>query len=233
MKKRLLSLFLAFAMIVSMLPATALAGDSDTVYISVSYDGQYINDKNGVPMAYVPVDREALAEINLDNYDLGEYKYDANGDGSYEITALHLSIYAHEELYGGSWDDVTLSGSPGSSYFAGGIFGFSENLNYYVNGTYPLASEGWGATSDQIVVAGGDFVDIASYSSYSFHSDPNAGFHYFMEDGDITRAYTAAADEELTVTLGRAVQGGNYTTELSPESPDTYVGADGASLPIY
>ena len=40
MKKRLLSLLLAFAMAVSLLPAAAFAGAGDTVYISAAHDGR-------------------------------------------------------------------------------------------------------------------------------------------------------------------------------------------------
>ena len=51
MKKRILSLFLAFVMTVGLLPVGTLAtnGASDTVYLSVSFDGRYIDDKMEVP----------------------------------------------------------------------------------------------------------------------------------------------------------------------------------------
>ena len=75
-------------------------------------------------------------------------------------------IYAHENIYGGDWSDVNFTGGPGSSYFQGGIFGFTENLNYFLNGEFPIdeaLSEGSsfavGATSDRIVLEAGDFID--------------------------------------------------------------------------
>ena len=203
--KKILSMILAFVMVLGLLPATALATGADQVYISVSYDGKYIDDKNGDPLVYVPVSFEELASVDLDAYNLSDYKYDEDGDGTYEITALHMVIYAHENIYGGSWSDVTFTGSPGSSYFQGGIFGFDENLNYYLNGEYPLAGEGWGATSDQIVLEAGDYLDIGSFSSWDFFQDSNYGFHFFADDsGAFTHAYSVEAETTLSVKLVRS-----------------------------
>ena len=201
-------MILAFVLVLGLLPATVFATGSGSVYISVSYDGQYINDKNGNAIAYIPVSFENLASIDLDEYGLSDYKYDENGDGTYDITALHMVIYAHEKLYGGDFGEVNFTGAPGSSYFEGGIFGFDENLNYYLNGEYPLASAGWGATSDQIVLEAGDFLDIGSFSSWDFYMDSNYRFHFFAdEDGAFTHAYTAEADTALNVKLVRSFSG--------------------------
>ena len=90
--RKAVSLILAFVLLLGLLPATVFASEN-TVYISVSYDGQYINDKNGNAIAYIPVSFENLASIDLDEYGLSEYKYDENGDGTYDITALHMVIY--------------------------------------------------------------------------------------------------------------------------------------------
>ena len=206
--KKILSMILAFVLVLGLLPATAFATGADSVYISVSYDGQYINDKNGNAIAYIPVSFENLASIDLDEYGLSEYKYDENGDGTYDITALHMVIYAHENLYGGKFSDVTFTGAPGSSYFQGGIFGFDENLNYFLNGEYPLAGEGWGATSDQIVLEAGDFIDIGSFSSWDFYMDSNYGFHFFAdESGAFIHDYTAEAGSACSVKLVRSYSG--------------------------
>ena len=203
--KKLLSLFLALVMVLSLVPTTVFATGTNNVYISVSYDGKYINDKNGGYIAHVAVPMETVAAINLDDYGLSDYWYDEDGDGTYETTALQLVIYAHENIYGGSWSDVTFTGNPGSSYFQGGIFGFDENLNYYLNGEYPLAGEGWGATSDQIVLEAGDYLDIGSFSSWDFFQDSNYGFHFFADDsGAFTHAYSAEAETTLSVKLVRS-----------------------------
>lgn len=198
-------MILAFVMVLCLLPASVFATEGQYVYISVSYDGQYIADKNGEPIAYIPVSFEEVAAVDLNAYDLGDYLYDADGDGTYEITALQLVIYAHENLFGGSWSDVTFTGSPGSSYFEGGIFGFDENLNYYLNGEYPLASEGWGATSDQIVLHAGDYLDIGSFSSWNFYGDSNYGFHFFADsEGAFVHNYSVDAGAELPIKLVRS-----------------------------
>ena len=212
--RKAVSLILALVMVLGLLPAAAFASESN-VYISVSYDGQYIDDKNGEPIAYIPVSFENLASIDLDEYGLSEYKYDEDGDGTCDITALHMVIYAHENLYGGSWGDVTFTGNPGSSYFQGGIFGFDENLNYFLNGEYPMDEKltaengyGTGATSDRIVLEAGDFIDIGSFSSWDFYADSNYGFHFFAnESGVFIHNYTAEAGSACPVKLVRSYSG--------------------------
>ena len=211
--KKFLSLFLALVMVLSLVPATAFATSTNNVYISVSYDGQYINDKNGGYIAYVAVPMETVAAINLDDYGLSDYWYDEDGDGNYETTALQLIIYAHENIYGGDFSEVDFTGGPGSSYFQGGIFGFDENLNYYLNGQYPLAGEGWGATSDQIVLEVGDFIDMASFSSWDFYQDSGYGFHFFAdENGDIVHNYTGEVGTALDVKLIKGTKDENYNS---------------------
>ncbi len=212
-KKKILSIALALVMLLGLLPASAFATGSNNVYISVSYDGQYINDKDGGYIAYIPVSMEQVASVDLDAYGLSDYWYDEDGDGNYETTALQLIIYAHENIYGGSWSDVTFTGGAGSSYFQGGIFGFDENLNYYLNGKYPLAGAGWGATSDQIVLEAGDFIDMASFSSWDFYQDSAYGFHFFADgNGDITHAYTAQEESSLDIKLIRGTKDYEYNS---------------------
>ena len=210
--KKILSMILALVMVLGLLPATALATGGDQVYISVSFDGQYINGKNGSPIVYIPVSFDEINSIDLNEYGLSEYLYDPDGDGTYETTALQLIIYAHENIYGGSWSDVTFTGSPGSSYFAGGIFGFTENLNYFLNGEFPIdealsanSSFAVGATSDHIILETGDFIDIASFTSYAFLWDSAAGFHLFADANDgFVHSYTAETGKTLSVKLLRS-----------------------------
>lgn len=200
--KKLLSMILAATLVLGLLPSFAFATGEDVVYISVSYDDKFTEDKNGNPIAFVPVSFDALAGIDLNDYNLSEYLYDEDGDGKPEITALQLIIYAHEELYGGDFSEVSFTGSPGSSYFAGGLFGRDENLNYYLNGQYPLASGGWGATSDQIVLKAGDFLNLAGFTSWDFFQDSGYGFHFFAnENGEIVRSYTIEDGTALDVKL--------------------------------
>lgn len=212
-KYRIFSFLMAVIMMVTMIPITASASEKDNVYISVSYDGKYIDDKNGTPIAYIPVSMESLKTVDLDSYGLSDYKYDEDGDGNPDITALHLIVYAHENIYGGDWSDVLFTGAPGSSYFQGGVFGFDENLNYYLNGKYPLASAGWGATSDQIVLKAGDFLDLASFSSWDFYMDSAYGFHFFADmDEKITHSFSVNAGKTMNVKLMKGTKDAEYNS---------------------
>jgi len=211
--KKCLSMLLAIVMVLGLLPpVTIFATEAEYAYISVSFDGQYINDKNGSPIVYVPVSFDEIESIDLEEYNLGDYLYDPDGDGTYETTALQLIIYAHENIYGGSWSDVNFTGGAGSSYFQGGIFGFTENLNYFLNGEFPIdealsenSSYAVGATSDHIILEPGDFIDIASFTSYSFLWDSAAGFHMFADDNDaFVHNYTAQVGETVPVKLLRS-----------------------------
>ena len=169
-----------------------------TVYISVSFDGKYVNNKNGAPVAYVPVSLAALEAVDLNAYGLSKYDFDG------QLTALHLYIYVHENIMGLEWRNSYVSGGAGSIFFVEGLFGFEDcNLKYYYNGAYPEI-DGWGTTADQLVLADGDFFDIAAYTSWSFYGDSLTGFHFFLEDEEITHNYSAEAGEKLTVTLGRS-----------------------------
>lgn len=207
--KKILSMILALVMVLGLLPATAFAtGAEDVVYLSISFDSSYIDDKNGNPITYVPVPMSEIEAIDLTEYGLDNMLFDADGDGEYETTALQLLIHAHEELYGGDWSDVTFDALPGSSYFRGGIFGFTENLVYFHNGDFPVDETQQsdymtvGATSDRIVLEAGDFLDVASFSCYSFLWDQLGGFHLFADENDnYTHDYAATAGEALSVKL--------------------------------
>ena len=99
MKKKVLSLFLAIVMIISAIPLTSIAVEKEYVYLSISFDGRYINDKNNNPIVYLPIELDKIEKVDLTEYGLDNMLYDADGDGEYETTALQLLIYAHEELY--------------------------------------------------------------------------------------------------------------------------------------
>ena len=207
--KKILSMILAFVLVLGLLPATAFAtGTEDVVYLSISFDSGYIDDKNGNPIAYAPVPLSKIEAIDLAEYGLDNMLFDADGDGDYETTALQLLIYAHEELYGGDWGEVNFDALPGSSYFKGGIFGFTENLVYFHNGDFPVDESQQsdymtvGATSDRIVLEAGDFLDVASFECYSFLWDQQGGFHLFADAEDnYTHDYIVDAGETLDIKL--------------------------------
>jgi len=235
--KRLLSFVLSLAIVfgmVPMAPLTAFADGEDSVYLSVSFDGQYITDKNGTPMTNIEVPLSKLQAMDLNNYAnantgglMGyDYGYDPDGDGVYNVTALHLMIYAHTELYGGVWEEVSVSGSQGSIFFERNIFGFTDcNFIYYHNGEYPLQSEGWGATADICLLNAGDRIDVSGFTSWGFYGDSNAGFKYFTDgQGKIVNTYTAVQNEAMSVNLVKAAQDmmGGTGTATMPHSAQVY-----------
>jgi len=206
--RKLLSLLLSLTILLSLFPVPVSATGDNQVYISISFDGQFIADRNNNPVAHIPVPLSDLKNIDLTEYGLADYQYDNDGDGEHEITALHLYIYTQETILGDSWSNVTVSGGAGSIFFESGLFGIGDcNLNYYLNGEYP-AVDGWGVTADQLVLTAGDFLDIAGYTSWNFFSDSAAGFHYFIDsNGNITHSYNTIAGTELSVKLGRRAPG--------------------------
>ena len=123
MTKKLLSFILAIVLVLGMLPATAIAANENVVYLSISYDGEYIKDAKGSYIAYMPVSLDAVAAVDLADYGLENMLFDADGDGDYETTALQLIIYAHEVICDRDWSDVSFAADPGSSYFEDGVFG--------------------------------------------------------------------------------------------------------------
>lgn len=88
--KKTISLLLALVMVLGLLPAASFATENQQVCISVSYDGAYINDKDGGYIAYVGIPMAEIAAVDLNEYGLADYLYDKDGDGTYETTALQL-----------------------------------------------------------------------------------------------------------------------------------------------
>ena len=129
-----------------------------------------------------------LAKYGLEKFYFKSEKYSSSDKGTTgmvgtaetarnHVTLLHLIIYATEVLYFGLGDDeagqgflkdegylddketLNITGSPGSLYMEH-LWGLDQNLNYYLNYEYPLASAGWGSTADQILLHDGDVVNL-------------------------------------------------------------------------
>ena len=67
--KKILSMILTVVMVLGLLPATAFAtGAENVVYLSISLDTGYIDDKNGNPITYVPVPMSKIEAIDLTEY---------------------------------------------------------------------------------------------------------------------------------------------------------------------
>ena len=201
--KRLLSVLVALFVALSLIPATAFTASASqtdspsdfegTVYVTYSHDGRFAkgNTDSGY-MAYVPID---IADVASDSEIYpGEYPYDADGDGTYEVTELMVYQYVLKE-YGLGLSDFYITGMPGSTYIENGFWHdedgepWDQNLNYYYDGMFPLMERDdgiWGATSDQITIHEEDFIDVGHFTDWGWYSDENAGFQYFAGDEYIT-----------------------------------------------
>lgn len=233
-RMRLWSLLLAFVLFaVAGIGNAGIARaqeDLGTVYVSVSLDDSYIvssGEDSGTAMAYVPIPLDQVEAIyNLATWNDGRYaeyiKRDESGQPVDSVTLLQVFLYMLDRYYSGKTNELNITGAPTSLYFQSGFFGFGENLNYYVNGEYPLMNEGWGATADWIEMSDGDFVDVGMYTDWYFWTDPKAGFHYFLNgDRAIEHEFVAEVGQPLTVGLGRAWGdlsiGGNTLLQDEPD----------------
>lgn len=180
-----------------------------------------------------------LAKYGLEKFYFKSEKYSSSDKGTTgmvgtaetarnHVTLLHLIIYATEVLYFGLGDDeagqgflkdegylddgktLNITGSPGSLYMEH-LWGLDQNLNYYLNYEYPLASTGWGSTADQILLHDGDVVTLAHYSDWNFFSDSGAGFNYLTdENGSRTRVVADRGEKDsITFQTWRAQAGMN------------------------
>ena len=180
-----------------------------------------------------------LAKYGLEKFYFKSEKYSSSDKGTTgmvgtaetarnHVTLLHLIIYATEVLYFGLGDDeagqgflknegylddketLNITGSPGSLYMEH-LWGLDQNLNYYLNYEYPLASAGWGSTADQILLHDGDVVTLAHYSDWNFFTDSGAGFNYLTdENGSRTRVVADRGEKDsITFQTWRAQAGMN------------------------
>lgn len=168
-----------------------------------------------------------------------------SGYAKNQITMLHLFIYALERFrFGQDPEDcgkgylykndlmdsnyITVSGSVGSMFLYN-YWGMDYNLNYYRNYSYPLASDGWGATADQILLYDDDVITLGHFSSPYFFSEPNSIFGYIQPTasgaGSTLGEVTVAANSTVDFTLYHAGEdgSGNYTTAHTPLGAGIYV----------
>lgn len=153
-----------------------------------------------------------------------------------KITMFHLFIYATEVYYLGvdpadagkgylkdnglGTPIFNVTGSTGSTFLQE-IWNYDLNLNYYLNNEYPLASAGWGSTSDQILLHDGDVVTLGHFTDWSFYSDSGAVFnHIEVDNADPVQG------DKITMKIYRdgADMNGTYNTAhtLRTNCPDVY-----------
>ncbi len=153
-----------------------------------------------------------------------------------KITMFHLFIYATEVYYLGidpadagkgylkdnglGTSIFNVTGSTGSTFLQE-IWNYDLNLNYYLNNEYPLASEGWGSTSDQILLHDGDVVTLGHFTDWSFYSDSGAVFNHIETD-----IADPVQGDKVTMKIYRdgADMMGTYNTAhtLRTNCPDVY-----------
>lgn len=157
-----------------------------------------------------------------------------------KITMLHAFIYATEVYYCGideedagqgylkkagliGTDVFNPTGSTGSLFITG-FWKMDLNFNYYHNYKYPLASEGWGSTADQILLHDGDIVTLGHFTSYDFHNDSNSVFN-LIKSGEEIVTTEVPKGEKVQMTVYRAGKGENYATAHTPitNKPTVYI----------
>lgn len=188
-----------------------------------------------------------LANYGLEEYYFVSESYGDDGDGlpgsdlepgtaeyaEGKVTLLHLYLYALERFYCGvpqeevgqgylydegliGTDVISVSGGVGS-IFLNQFWGGDCNLNYYVNYEYPLASEGWGATADQILLRDGDMITLGHFSGWSFYADPYSIFNYITADNAAPKQ-----GGEVTLTLYYAGPNMGTTSSDTAQNLNTY-----------
>lgn len=146
-----------------------------------------------------------------------------------KITLLHVYLYATEIFYCGldkaeagqgylrnagllSSGDykneecaLFLSGTVGST-FMNRFWDYDSNLNYYENYEYPLASEAWGATCDQMLVKDNDIITVGHFTAGDFYFDMDyATMNYITaEEEGITKNHTVTAGEQVDLWVKRS-----------------------------
>lgn len=257
MRRRILSLFLAFALVLGMVPMVVSADETSTetnsvtVHVSLSKNAEFmVGAETSKVMAMVPV---TVPYFDLANYGLEKYyfvseTYEGDGSGgpssnltpgtseyaAGKVTLLHLYIYITEVFYYGEPAETAgsgylkeegllgntvfdIQGETGSAFLSQ-FWDGGYNLQYYVNHVYPLASNGWGSTCDQILLHDGDIVTLGNFTSMDFYNDSTAVFNYIKAEDDQT---SVTYGEELKISILRAGK--------DPEDPSSY---NTVSLPV-
>ena len=155
-----------------------------------------------------------------------------------KITDLHLMIYMLERDYCGLPEAQCGKGylkehdlmGEGSTILeidggAGSIlvrhyWDHDMNFNYYQNYVYPLASEGWGATADQILLKNGDIFTLAMFKDWGFYTKSGAGFQHLGTEVN-NRAVRIDVDGtqtslELTLYRSYGYDQDKYDTKHTP-----------------
>ena len=166
-----------------------------------------------------------------------------------KITDLHLMIYMLERHYCGLTDEQCGKGYLYTNHLmgkdstvleteggAGSVlvrhyWGHDMNFNYYQNYVYPLASAGWGATADQIILRDGEIFTLAMFTDWGFYTKSGAGFQHLGTDEDkCAVSIEPGVSESFDLTLYRSYgyDQDKYDTKHTPvpNAPVYYTLAD-------
>lgn len=179
MKKRILSLFLALSLIVSLVPALsapAAAAGAPIVFVSVSVGRHLASDKDGSLVAQVPV--------TVTDY---------NGSGTYDIDD---ALYAlHEDRFSGAASAGYASSSTAYGLSLNKLWGETTGV-----GGYQVNSGNTSVSSLAAEVSDGDYIDAYVYSDTTNWSDVYTCFDQ--------RTVTAVVGESLSLSLSGNTWGG-------------------------
>lgn len=147
--KRFLSLFLSIVMLISLVPVFAEDANSVTVYVSATKYGEVLNDKSGIPMAYVPVELSGKERYNLDDVftELHNLYYEGGSEVGYASANGDYGLYITK-----FWEDV------------------SGNFYYQVNGGTEYVSE------LSYEVKDGDYIDAIIFQNFYPNTEDYAKF---------------------------------------------------------
>jgi len=102
---------------------------------------------------------------------------------------------------------IKIYGTPGSIYFENywnmdDLGAAPDNWMYFKNYEYPLASPGWGATADQILLSDGDIITMGHFAIYGMY---NYGANVFSfakpANNTITRKVTVSEGSQVALTF--------------------------------
>lgn len=171
------------------------------------------------------------------------------------VTAMHAFIYATDIYYlgydevqagtGASYkadtdgdgksdfeEAISWTQSAGSSFM--NLWGHGENLNYYVNYTYPLGKAEWGSTSDQIKLKDGDIFTVhqitsdkgsASGSNFPFFAVNDENGTFDITEQSINYGETVTILDQVdtaTVKQGEKIDLTLYLAEPATEYQTAY-----------
>ena len=192
MKKRVLSLLMAFVMVISLLPATTRAAENITVLMTVYNAGQLVKDKNDKAML--------LREVSV---------ADLNGDGTYTLDEAIRA--AHAEYYsGGTGGYATDADGYVSKLWGENTFGSGFCKNDAMTG--PVGEE---PVADGDRVTAYIYHDTANYSDrYSFF---DAERKTVAANEEFTLTLTGRAYDETWVLVEKPVA----TAPLGVFDPET------------